>query len=912
MRYKIPHLSLSNITFVNIIITALVFSIAFGFFSLKNTDDYYENRVSVEEKKYIKKNKKLVKDEILRVIQRINAVKKTKYDLYKSKLKERTDFLYNLLSSEHSKIHTTKELISIYKDTLANSKWEENTGYYYIFNSKGDVLYHATNKSNIGKNIFKIASDNKEFIEFANNTIKNKESYGQYKWKKPNTTDVKKYMKFAYAKKVKDLDIYVVAAVYKYKIDNKIKNLVFNELSKERFGDNDYGYFWIHDLDYHMILHPNKDLFGDNIKNFKTKDGQFLFQNMNKLVKEREDGYINYFWYRPNNLNFIDEKISYIHLIKDWNMVIGAGFYLTELKEMLNDEKKLLKDSLSEHLANSFILIGFLIFLTALSAIYVSKKVAKIERSQKEYLNMLEQYKLILDKSAVVSKTDPKGSITYVNDSFTNLSGYSRDELIGEQHNIVRHPESPKRQFRTLWRTIQNGKVWKGIIKNKNKNNQHYYNNTTIVPIKDANGNIIEYISAAMDVSELIENRTKLKSITSTDPLTGLGNRVSLINTISKNKNAVLALINIDRFKEVNDTQGHNIGDAIIKQLADRLFEFFDDKTYTIFRVQADIFAIYTTKVDEIVAENDMIQFINSVGKEVYQFEDIRIILTYTSGIASGYDDIFTYADIALSVAKNKKSVTTIYDPSMKNIDEYRQNIIWVDKLYNAISNDNITPYFQPIYNYHTQKVEKYECLMRLLEDGKVVLPSEYLDVAKKTKLYPELTYKMAEKAIDKFSKIDSEFSINLCVEDLMNHDLMNFIYDYAKKHKVFKKLVLEIVESEEIEDSEFISSIISRFKEKGVRIAIDDFGSGYSNYDYLISLQADYVKIDGSMTKHILEDERTAEVVKSIVNFAKKSNMKTIAEFVSSKEISDKVKSLGVDFAQGFYYGKAEPELLE
>lgn len=699
--------------------------------------------------------------------------------------------------------------------------------------------------------------------------------------------------------------------MYKDELQKKVQKIIFNELETERFGDGDYGYFWIHDLDYNILLHPDKKLFTQSMKNFKTYDGQYLFRNINKLIEEKSSGYVNYIWNRPDNINIKDKKISYVHLIEDWDMVIGSGFYLTELREMLISEKALLKDSLYNNLKENLLLIGILITLSIISALFVSKKIRKIELSRKEQMNMLEQYKLILDKSAVVSKADLDGIITYVNEGFSDISGYSKKEAVGQEHKIIRHPESPKSQFRSLWKKIQNGKVWKGIIKNRNKNGESYYNSTTIVPIRDADGNIIEYISAGTDVSELIENRTKLKSIFSTDSLTGLGNRVSLINSISKDNNGVLALINIDRFKEINDTQGHETGDLIIKEFGNRIFNFVNDNYYTLYRVQADVFALYSLKESEVEVVKTISDFINTAGKEPYSINNTNIILTYTSGVASDNENLFTYADIALSEAKNKNVRVKAYDDSMNNIQEYKQNILWVKKLYKALADDSIRPFYQPIYNYHTKKIEKYECLMRLLENGEVVFPGEYLDVAKKTRLYPELTYKMVEKSIDKFSQSSEEFSINLSIEDLMNEELMEFIFDYASKNNVFNKLVLEIVESEEIEDSEFISKTITRFKKEGARIAIDDFGSGYSNYDYLISLQADYVKIDGSIIKHVLDDERTAEVVRSIVNFAKKSDMKTIAEFVSSKEINDKVESLGVDYAQGFYYGRAEPELL-
>jgi len=905
------NLPLSRISFLTILITALTFSLVLGFFSIKNTNNYYDSRVQQQEKLYIQKNKELVKHEVLRVIERIHSLKDITHKLHRKKLEEKINFIHSIFNNTHSRALSTKQLISTYKSELDAYTWDNKSGYFYIFNSDGTILYHGGNNDYVNKSILSLATKNIELQEFIKDTIKKDENFGKYKWYKPNADINQQYKKYVYAKKLKKLNIYLAAGIYKDELQKKVQKIIFKELETERFGDGGYGYFWVHDLDYNILLHPDIKLFTQSMKNFKTYDGQYLFRNINKLVNKDGSGYVNYIWNRPDNINVKDKKISYVHLIKDWDMVIGSGFYLTELREILSSEKALIKDSLYKNLKENLLLIGILIILSIISALFVSKKIRKIELSRKEQMNMLEQYKLILDKSSVVSKADLNGKITYVNEAFSNISGYSKKEAVGKEHKIVRHPESPKSQFRSLWKKIQNGKVWKGIIKNINKNGESYYNSTTIVPIRDADGNIIEYISAGTDVSELIENRTKLKSIFSTDSLTGLGNRVSLISSISKDNNGVLALINIDRFKEINDTQGHETGDIIIKEFGNRIFNFVNDDCYTLYRVQADVFALYSLKESEGEVVKTIINFINTAGKEPYIINNTNIILTYTSGIASDNENLFTYADIALSEAKNKNVRVKAYDDSMNNIQEYKQNILWVKKLYKALENDSIRPFYQPIYNYHTKKIEKYECLMRLLENGEVVFPGEYLDVAKKTRLYPELTYKMVEKSIDKFSKSSEEFSINLSIEDLMNEELMEFIFDYALKNNVFNKLVLEIVESEEIEDSDFISKTITKFKQEGARIAIDDFGSGYSNYDYLISLQADYVKIDGSIIKHILDDERTAEVVKSIVNFAKKSDMKTIAEFVSSKELDEKVKSLGVDYAQGFYYGKAEPELI-
>lgn len=905
--------SLAKVSFYNILITALIFSIVLGFFTYKITNDSYESRVAELEKNYMEKNKKLVKNEVLRVMKRMQTVKKLAYDAHISILEEKVNYVENVINHGFYDDIKIESLINKYREELDLFKWDNHTGYFFIFNQEGKVLYHGAKKEMEGKNLFDLSKDNDELIKFLNKSLNKDTNLGSYHWFKPNEGRNELYEKHVFIKRHLGYKIYIAAGVYKDELDKKIQSILFKEIEQDKFGDNNYGYFWIHSYEKNvkMLMHPyTKTIVGKDITDFKTLDGQYLFQNMNKIVEENGGGYINYIWWRPNlEQKKQDEKTSYVHLLKDWNIVLGSGFYLTELREMLDSERDKLRESLNENLQKILTVLGMLILISLVVARYFSKKIQNVELAQKEQYNMLEQYKQVLDKSAVVSKTDKKGVITYINKSFSNVSGYSKEEVLGKLHNVVRHPDTPKSQFKKLWNNIQTGSVWNGILKNKRKDGESYYTRATILPIKDSDGNILEYISAATDITELVENRSKLQSIFRTDTLTGLGSRVSLIDDISKVKKGGLIIINIDRFKEINDTYGHKIGDSVIKEFANRLFNFFSDEDYKLYRVQADVFALYSSQTKKDIY-NKVNSFMKTLGKEIYQVENKKFIITYTAGMAFESENLFTYADIALNEAKRKNVKIKEYDSSMKNIEEFKNNIEWVEKLHQAISEDKIVPFFQPIYNYHTKKIEKYECLMRMIDGDKVIPPGEYLSIAKKTRVYPELTYKMVEKAIGKFATNTKEFSINLSVEDLMNDELMIFIYDYADQKEIFNRMVLEVVESEEIEDSDHIIKTIKRFKDRGAKVAIDDFGSGYSNYDYLISLQADYVKIDGSIVNHLLDDERTQDVVKSIVDFAKKSNMKTIAEFVSSKELDEIVEKLGVDYAQGYYYGKAEQEL--
>jgi len=233
-------------------------------------------------------------------------------------------------------------------------------------------------------------------------------------------------------------------------------------------------------------------------------------------------------------------------------------------------------------------------------------------------------------------------------------------------------------------------------------------------------------------------------------------------------------------------------------------------------------------------------------------------------------------------------------------------------KIKEAIEDFRVVPFFQPIIENSTQTITKYEALIRILdkETNKPVSPFFFLEVAKKTKYYTILTKIMLEKTFEVFANKEEEFSLNLTIEDVLNKELQGFIFDLLNKYEVGNRVVFEIVESESIENFEEVISFIKSVKKFGCQIAIDDFGTGYSNFEYLMKLQADYIKIDGSMIKDIDTNEHSRLVVETIVSFAKKMGMKTIAEFVENENILKVVNELGIEYSQGYYFSKPKREL--
>lgn len=525
-----------------------------------------------------------------------------------------------------------------------------------------------------------------------------------------------------------------------------------------------------------------------------------------------------------------------------------------------------------------------------------------------ESLVLLDEYKKALDESSIVSKTDLNGIITYINDKFCEISGYTKEELIGKNHNIIRHPDTPKEFFLELWKTISNKKTFKGILKNKKKNGQTYYVNSTIIPILDKNNNIVEYIAIRNDITSIFE-KDKLIYEQFTDELTSLPNRQKLLNDLKNSINPKLAIINIDRFKDINNSYGLEIGDKILKVFAKKLL-IFKSVNLNIYRISGDIFAFMAFgnfKIDELHKTCKNLNIL--CDRENFIIEDNSFDISFTIGIADNNEKLLTHAEIALYWAKKINIDIAIFDEEMPEYRDLKRNVELTKDIKQALKDDNILMYGQKIVNNKTKEI-KYETLMRMkLPNGKILSPFIFLEHAKRARLYPLMTNKMIEKSCEYFKDKNTVFSINLMIEDIKNEKTVNFLFSKLMETNIANRVILEIVESEGIEKFEEVGNFIKKAKALGCRVAIDDFGTGYSNFEYIIKLNVDFLKIDGSLIKNIHVNENIRLTVSTIVNFAKVLGIQTVAEFVHCQEVQNVVESLGINFSQGYLFH--EPEHL-
>ncbi len=421
------------------------------------------------------------------------------------------------------------------------------------------------------------------------------------------------------------------------------------------------------------------------------------------------------------------------------------------------------------------------------------------------------------------------------------------------------------------------------------------------------------------DISHELEHKHELYKLLYTDNLTKLPNRAKLIEDLQNNilQLKAVSLLNINSFKEVNDFFGHKVGDSILIDVGKLISQSIkDNSSLKLYKFPSDTYCITNTMDSKDEFEELIKSIVDLIYKKVFIFEHYEIDIRITAGISfSDKNNKLITADIAMQSAKKDRKDYLIFFDELDKFQEYENNMFWTKKLKSAFTNNTIEVFFQPLVNNQTLNVDKYECLVRLIdEDGKIINPYFFLNISKKSNQYTKLTKIVIEKSFKKFENLPFEFSVNISYEDIENIDFLDFIKEMLAKYNVSNRVVFEILEDENIKNYNLLISFIDEIKNLGCKVAIDDFGSGYSNFEHLLKMNVDYLKIDSSLIKNVAKDDNSYKITKTIIDFAKSLNLKTIAEFVENEEIFKITKELGADYSQGYFFSApiAEPNIKD
>lgn len=527
-----------------------------------------------------------------------------------------------------------------------------------------------------------------------------------------------------------------------------------------------------------------------------------------------------------------------------------------------------------------------------------------------------------------ITITDASGVIIDINDSFTRITGYSREEVLGKGTNILKSGKQPAEFYDELWKTLTEKGYWYGEIWNRRKNGETYAEMKTISAVHDTHGVITNYVALCTDITPLKEHQRQLERIAQYDVLTNLPNRSLLAARLSqammscqRNKKALaVVFLDLDGFKKVNDIYGHDKGDELLINLSKLMHEALRDGD-TLARFGGDEFVAIFSGLDKVRDCIPILERLLEAASNPITLDGAHLQVTASIGVTLypqdevDADQLLRHADQAMYIAKQSgKNRYHFFDTEQDNAIKIKRQSI--EQVRAAMDNDEFVLYYQPKVNMRTGKTIGVEALIRWQHPERGLLsPIEFLPVIENHVMSLDLGQWVLQTALTQLGKwqnleqeLPESISVNISALQLQQNDFSDNIAALLDMHPNInpKNLELEVLETSAIDDVSHISSVMKECIALGVNFSLDDFGTGYSSLTYLRRLPANTIKIDQTFIRDMLKDTDDLAIVEGVIALAKSFKRDAIAEGVETIEHGSALLALGCELAQG--YGIARP----
>ncbi|MBL7003813.1 MAG: EAL domain-containing protein [Gammaproteobacteria bacterium] len=558
----------------------------------------------------------------------------------------------------------------------------------------------------------------------------------------------------------------------------------------------------------------------------------------------------------------------------------------------------------------------------------LTKSINQMIKSLKAKEDDLRVYLTVVEQGPnAVLMTDPKGRIEYINNQFSHISGYSFDEVKGQFVSMLSAGLTPKEQYDELWATITAGKIWQGDLQNKTKSGANYWENVRIAPIFDEQGKTKHYVSIKEDITLRKSYEAKLLYQANFDALTNLPNRVLVFDRISQaivshnrdSGNVAILFIDLDRFKNINDTLGHIAGDELLKQSAMRIKQCVRIGD-TVARLGGDEFLIVLPSVRSEEKIENVAKKILDTFNSSFLIENHDVYVTASIGITIYPDDgldpqrLLRNADSAMYRAKAEGRNNYCYFTQSMN-DMARKRLELESLLRNALNNHELSLHFQPIVDARSKRIIGAEALLRWHNDvlGDVS-PDTFIPLAEDIGLIVPIGEWVIRTACMTAASWQLEghsirIAINVSVRQFTKGNLIEVIDGVLDESKLPPELLeIEVTEGLLLEDSEEVQINLKKISNKGIRLSMDDFGTGYSSLSYLNKFSFNVLKIDRSFVSGIEKNPKDAELARVIISMAHGLNLEVIGEGVETVAQYDFLSSNKIDLIQGYLFSQPVP----
>ncbi|MDI3324761.1 EAL domain-containing protein [Pontibacterium granulatum] len=757
-----------------------------------------------------------------------------------------------------------------------------------------------------------------------------------YEWNMPDNKQ-RTHTKISYVALYEPFNWVIGAGDYIHTFRQGIEKQIQEDIDAIRFGRD--GYIAIVSADGTILKSASaRHLEGIHHANMSTINGDAI----RLIVESANEGaqFISYNWYRPDS-NSIEEKLSYVKPLPFNGWVLVAGVYRNTLTELINEKRQELDNQLNSSLINlavAFLIIGGLsltstyLFTSWLSRRFsathsIMKKRQQLLKRRTELLELNERIVESASEGLIVTDRDAK--IIHVNRAFTEITGYTRDEMLGSTPAKLSSGVQKAQFYQQLWQTLVETGSWAGEIINRRKDGSMYPQWLSINTFYGKNGDVLNYIATFSDITEQKADRAKLSYLSDYDPLTDLPNKRVMLERLNqalahierhKGEQTAILCIDLDHFKRINDSLGHKCGDKVIIEIARRIKGSLREVD-TLSRISGDEFVVVLDPAYKISVVVTQIAFrmIEAIS-QVIDLPEADVLLTASIGIAIAPQDgvsceeLTKHADIALHHAKKcGRNNFQFFKGEMNETVVQRMQI--ENQLNVAINNREFELYYQPQHRSSDRRMSSVEALIRWQQrDGTLVSPDQFIPVSEETGQIIEIGKWVLDEACRQAAQwlahgIVLPVSINISPVQIRSKSFITDVKRALARYSLDPHLiVLEVTETALIGDEEHVIENLNAISALGVPISLDDFGTGYSSLSLLKKMPVSEVKIDRSFVNGVPTDTENASIISSIISVAHNMSLEVVAEGVENEEQMVFLTVLNCNKIQGYYFSPAVP----
>ena len=893
---------------------------------------------------YVKRSKAQAQERIDKLIEYINENEKFLMNEAKDEVKNIVNLAYQIINDIYIENPNLprEQILEKIKSKLRNTRFfNDLSGYYVVFGLDGTCVMHGENKELEGQNFLGLQDANgKYFMKEGLERLKKEDAFiSVHPWKNP--IDDKVRQKIGYIRKFLPLNIYVASGRYEDEIRERVKRETQKLLLNTKYGE--YGYIFAYDYDGYTVSHGDHSLVGKNRLDVVV-NGHYVIKDIVEGGKRNAEGFFMSYVASYHPVAEDRSKVSFIQAIPQFEWVIGTGAYLSEENAALLEQEQMLKDKMQSTIVNMLavsiiimlLVMGIMFFISTKLRSVLSRYENHLLLSNKQIREQKMVFETLYQKSADGIWLLKEGIFVDCNEAIMKMfKAKDKKELI----NITLADLSPEFQpdeqssyEKALWMNAlasQQG-VHKFEWQARACDGELFWISIMMTTITMDKG-IIQHCSVRdITVRKALEEENKkqkklLIHQVEHDTLTGLPNRNLLQDRLTQamkkasrdGKVLGVMFVDVDKFKSVNDSLGHDAGDVLLKTIALRMKNSIRD-TDTVARLSGDEFIVLLDGC------KDVSDIFNAIKKLVAAFQEPFVLgnesfkITMSIGVSVYPNDgevaskLLKNADIAMYKAKSKgRNRYVFFDQEMNQ--ETNEHLEVEKSLRKALEKDEFVIFYQPQINLQSEKIVGFEALIRWNHPTRgLTAPGYFIHIAEESELIVEIGNWVIKEVMRQIKSwydmgLDpGKTAINIAGKQLEDAGLVAFMIQSLRESGCKPEWIeMEIVERFIMKDTTKSIAFLKRFRELGVDISIDDFGTGHSSLAYLKQLPITKLKIDQSFVQNLEESGEDRAIARTIIEHGRGLGVKVLAERVETQGQKEFIYSSGCELMQGYLFSK-------